>query len=226
MEVSAGAARAPSEPRGHNVKVDCEVVGHAAGEDEEMPCGVEEGAMVESEEDDAQGVSDAACTKPKKPVPANGMEKRSNDEDSEPALKQINQGRCHGETTDGKALEDDARHSQRPNQAEENPSHWPAQRDESEGRVGCCDEHINGGVIEDMEYVASAGATQRVVERGAEIDEYERDGKDRATDDGQRRAARRGRDEADSAYQCETKADAVRDGVGEKIAQVRTGGHR
>ena len=176
--------------RGHNVKVDGEVVGHAAGEDEEVPCGVEEAAMVEREEDDAQRISDAACTEPEKSVPANGMEKRAHDEDGEPALKEINQGRCHGETADGKALEDDARHRQRPDHAEESPAHRPVQRDEREGRIGCRDEHVDGGVVEDLQYVAGAGAPQRVVESRAEIEKHERDGEDRATDDDERRAAR------------------------------------
>jgi hypothetical protein len=47
-------------------------------------------------------------------------------------------------------------------------------------------------VVEDMEDVASAGARQRVVKRGAEIDEDQRDGEDGATDDDERRAARGG----------------------------------
>lgn len=155
-----------------------------------MPRGVEEAAMVEGEEEDAEGISHAAGSKPKKPVPANGMEKRAHDEDGEPALKQINQGRCHGKTADGEAFEDDTRHGQGPDHGKESPAERTAQRDESEGSIGCRDEHVDGGVVEDVEDVARAGAAERVVERGAEVNEHERDGEDRATDDNERRAAR------------------------------------
>ena len=201
-------------------------MGYASGKDKEVPGGVEEAAIVKGEEDDAEGIGQAAGSEPEESVPANGMEKRSHDEDGQPALQQINQGRCHGETTDGKALEDDACHRQGPDHSKESPSHWSAQRDESEGRIGRRNKHINGGVVENMQYVASAGPPQRVVKRGAEIDEYEGHGKDRATDDEKRRASRRGRDEKNGTYQCGTQTDAVRDGISEDIAQVRTGGHR
>ena len=63
--------RVCSRVRGHNVKVDGEVVGNAAGQDEEVPLGVEERQSVESEKDDAQGISHAAGAESEQPVPAN-----------------------------------------------------------------------------------------------------------------------------------------------------------
>ena len=48
------AARTPSDSHRHNVEQDREVVGNAAGKDEDVPCRVEIAAMVECEEDDAQ----------------------------------------------------------------------------------------------------------------------------------------------------------------------------
>lgn len=58
------AARTPLKPRRHNVEQDREVVGNAAGKDEDVPCGVEKAAMVECEEDDAQGIGHAASAEP------------------------------------------------------------------------------------------------------------------------------------------------------------------
>jgi len=52
------------DPRGNNIEKDCEVVGNAAGKDEDVPGGVEEAAMVECEEDDAQRIGHAAGAEP------------------------------------------------------------------------------------------------------------------------------------------------------------------
>ena len=39
-------------------------MGYAAGEDEDVPCGVEVAAMVECEEDDAEGIGHSAGAEP------------------------------------------------------------------------------------------------------------------------------------------------------------------
>jgi len=57
-------ARTQSDSRWHDVEQDREVVGNAAGEDEDVPGGVEVAAMVECEEDDAEGIGHAAAGEP------------------------------------------------------------------------------------------------------------------------------------------------------------------
>lgn len=154
------------------------------------------------------------------------MEKRAHDEDGEPSLEQINQGGCDGEPADRQAFEDDACHCQRPDRGKESPSHRPAQRDKGEGRIGSCNEHVDGRVVQDKEEMASAGTHQRVVKRGAEINEHERAGKDGATDDKKRRSAGGGDDEINRSHDGEAEADAVCDGVGEDVAQIGARWHR
>lgn len=218
-------------PRRNDVEEDSEVVGDAAGEHENVPCGMEVGHAVEAEEDDAQGVGQSTGSQPGHSVPADGVKERSRDEDGEPALDQVNgcggngEGTAH-ETVHGDALRDHSGHGQRPDNSKEGPSYWPAQGDEREGRVGCGDEQINGGVIEDPEDTAGARAHQGVVEGGADIDENQRARKDGARDDEPGRSARGGGDKPDGACNGESGADAMRDGVGKDVAQAEVGVHR
>ena len=136
-----------------------------------------------------------------------------------------------GEETSREVIHGDAfghhsRHGQRPYHAKENPSQRAAQRDQREGRVGAGDEHVDGRVIENVKDVAGAGAHQRVIERGAEIDQHQRAGKDGATDNEPRRAARGSNDQIDGSRNGERGADAVRDGVGQNVAQFVVGVHK
>ena len=72
-----------------------------------------------------------------------------------------------------------------------------------------------------MEDGSCAGADQRVIERGADVDEDQGAGKDGATDDDPGRAARGGDDEVNGAGDGESGADAVGDGVGQDVAEVK-----
>ncbi len=200
-------------------------MGDAAGEDEDVPGGVEVAAAVEGEEDDAQRVGEAACAQPGEAVPANGVDSGTDREDDEPSLQKIDHGRENGEPPlleplHGEALEEDAGDGQRPLHREDRPAQRATQRDEREGGVGAGDEQVDGGVVEDVEDGARASADQRVIERGAEVNEDERGGKDGATDDVPGRTARGSDDEVDGAGDGESCADAVGDGVGEDVAQV------
>ena len=71
---------------------DGEVVGDAAGEDEEVPGGVEVAETVEGEEGDAQCVSESSGAEPEQPMPADCVEEGSDCEEDEPALKEVDQG--------------------------------------------------------------------------------------------------------------------------------------
>ena len=50
----------------------------------------------------------------------------------------------------------------------------PAQRNQREGRIGAGDEQVDRRVVEDLEDVARARAHQRVVKRGADVNQHER----------------------------------------------------
>ena len=72
-----------------------------------------------------------------------------------------------------------------------------------------------------MEDVAGASAHQRVVKGREKVDENERGREDGATDDEPGRPTRGGHDEEDGAGDGEPRTDAVGDGVGENVAQIR-----
>jgi hypothetical protein len=77
-----------------------------------------------------------------------------------------------------------------------------------------------------MKDVASAGADEGVIKRGAEINEHECAGEYGAADDDERGAACGGDDEINRSHDSEGEADAVRDGVGENVAEVGVRRHR
>ena len=66
---------------------------------------------------------------------------------------------------------------------------------------------------------------QRMVERGAQVDEYEGGGKYRATCDNPVCSAHRCGDEIGSAGEGKDEADTVRDCIGENVAQLEFGWH-
>ena len=216
----ADARPSASRPRRKNIQENGEVVRDAASQHKQVPGGVEVAQPVVGEEENAQRVSHAARAQPHYSVPADGaLERRHRDHDH-PALRQINQRRCPLEAVHGKALEDYAGHGQRPLEAKERPAERPAQRDQREGRVSARDQQIDGRVIQNVKDVARPRPHQRVVERGAEINQHQRRRKDRATDYVPCRAAGGGGDQVDRAHNRQRRADAMRDGVGQNIAQL------
>ena len=168
-----------------------------AGQDEDVPGGVEITESIESEEDDTQGVGEASGGKPKRSLPTDGVNQGTRGKDDEPSLKEVDEGRSDGETFDSDAFEDDSCGGQGPDDGEQGPADGAAERDQGEGRVGAGDEEVDGGVVEHLEDVPSAGTNQRVIEGGADVDEDKGGGEDRAADDEPRGAARGGCDEID-----------------------------
>src|SRR6185503_17359569 len=83
-------------PSGSEIEQDCEVVGDAAGQNEDVPGGVEVANAIECEKYDAERVSNSSCGKPRNTMPANRVNQRSRNEDDEPALEQVNQRRYDG----------------------------------------------------------------------------------------------------------------------------------
>ena len=201
-------------------------MGGAAGEDEQVPGGMEVAPTVEREEDDAEGVSEATGEQPQAPLPANGAHQRPGRKDHKPSLKQVNGGGGSGKSADSYAFEENSGGCQGPDDGEEQPAGLPAQRYERERRVGAGDEQVDGGVVEYPEDLARACAHQGVIERGAHVDEHERGGKDAATGQQPDAAVAGGRDEVDAAGDGESSADAVRDGVGEDVAEALLSLHR
>jgi len=81
-------------------------------------------------------------------------------------------------------------------------------------------------VVEHLEDMPSAGEHQRVVERGAQVNKNQGDREDGATDDIRGRPTRGRSDEIDSAHHGQDRANAVRDGVGQNVAEFGLGRHR
>ncbi len=75
-------------------------------------------------------------------------------------------------------------------------------------------------MVEYLEYVASAGADERVIKRGAEIDKNKGSAEDAATEDDRERSTRGCGDEEDRSNDREEQADAMSDSVGEEVAQM------
>ena len=63
-----------SRSRWNYIEENGEVVGHAAGKDEDMPDCVKVAESVEGKEDDAQRVGQSSCDQPRQPMPAEGVE--------------------------------------------------------------------------------------------------------------------------------------------------------
>ena len=101
------------------------------------------------------------------------MEQRHSYDDHEPTLKQVDQCRRHFKLAHGKALEDDSGDGQRPLDAEDRPTHRPMQRDERERCIGARDQQVDGGVVKHMKDMPRPRPHQRVVERGAKVDEHQ-----------------------------------------------------
>ena len=159
-------------------------------------------------------------------MPAESVNERHHRDHHKPALPQVNQRRCHLEAPHGKALEDDSGDGQRPLDAKDGPAQRAAQRNQAEGRVGAGDEQIDGGVVENVKDVPRARPHQRVIERRADVDQHQRRGKDRATHHHPGCAARGCGDQVNRAHDRQHRADAVRDGIGQNVAQMVVGLHR
>ena len=69
-------------------------------------------------------------------------------------------------------------------------------------------------MVEDLENVACTRPHQRMVKRGADVDEHQGDGEYGAADDFPGISSRGCSDEVYSSHNCYDGSDAVRDGVG------------
>jgi hypothetical protein len=87
-----GSWRPFSGVRGYDIEQDCHIVRGAAGEDEDMPGGVEVAEAVEGEKDNAECVGEAAHGKPEKSVGADCMEQGTGSKSYKPALQEIDKG--------------------------------------------------------------------------------------------------------------------------------------
>ena len=200
-------------------------MGDAAGEDEDVPGGVEVANPVERKEDHAQRVGHAAGGQPEHGVPANGVEKSAGDKNYQPSLEEIHEGGSDSEAVDHEAFEDHTSHGESPDRGKECPAHRAAQRDEGKRCIRAGDEQVDGRVVENVKDVAGTGTHERVIEGGAEVHENQSGGEDGATDDEACRPARRCHDETHGTRDSESDADPMRDGVGKDIAQIGVSRH-
>src|ERR1035438_4594244 len=98
--------RGASAARRDHVKQDSEIVGSAAGQDEDVPSGVEVAAAVERKKYDTEGVEDPAGPQPDASRNAEVVDELAGGEDDEPALEQVDDGGGYGESSYREALED------------------------------------------------------------------------------------------------------------------------
>ena len=128
-EIHAQVASCLLHARERHIEENGEVMGHAAGQDENMPGGMEVGPAVEREEDMPRVYANPPAASHRAPCQPMALDQRASGEDHEPTLKEINQGRRHGKPAHCKALEDNSRDRQRPNHPEKHPTHaFPAER--------------------------------------------------------------------------------------------------
>ena len=159
-------------------------------------------------------------------MPADGMEQRAGRKDDKPALKQVDQRRSHGKAADSETLEDDPGDRQCPLNAEQRPAHWSTQRDQRKGSVRARDKQVDCRVIEHLENMPRPGAHQRVIERGAKVDKYQRRGEDGAADDQPGSSMRGCSNKIDRPGNGKNRSDSVRDCVGKNVAEFGFGLHR
>lgn len=81
-------------------------------------------------------------------------------------------------------------------------------------------------MIEHAEHVAGTGAHQRMVERGADVDENKRTCEDGATDDDRRRPAGTDDDQISRTGHGEHGAHTMRNGICKNVAQPIRGEHK
>lgn len=186
----------------------------AAGQDEDMPRGMEVAQPVKSEEDNPESICQSSGAHPHDPVPPDGVKQRAGREDDKPTLEQVNQRRRHLESVHSEAFEDYSGDGESPLNSEDEPTQWAMQGNESERGVGARDKQVDGRVIKYMKDVPCPRAHQRVVERGAQVDEYQGAGKDGATDHMPRRPSRGGANHVYSTSHRKAESDAVCDRIG------------
>lgn len=120
-----------------------------------------------------------------------------------------------------KDLEQDARHGERPHGDAQRNAARVRERDEAKRRVGAGDEHVDAAMVDDAEHALGGGHRDGVVERGGEILQDECDAKDDGADKRGGVGSRNGRldDHDDERRNREPRADAMRDGVGDLLAE-------
>jgi len=100
-----------------------------------------------------------------------------------------------------------------------------SQGNQREGGIGAGDQQVDGGVVEDVKDMARPCSHQRVVERGAEVNQDQRGGEDAATDHIPGGSPRGGGNQVDRADDGHSEANSVGDGVGQNVAKLVMGLH-
>ncbi len=158
---------------GEDVEPDGKVMEDAARQHADVPDAVEEGSFVHGEEEDSPGVAEAARQQPCRALPGDGSDQGAGGEDDEPSHCHVGDGGEDVESLYGEGFEGDAHQGDRPDGGEEGPPGAAVQGNEGKRSIGSGDQQVDGGVVEDHEDVASAGADEGVVKGRADVDQDE-----------------------------------------------------
>jgi len=116
-------------------------VTRASAQHKPMPESVVEAELTPPIKEYANGVAHSACEQKPQAGLRNGCQHRFGGDDNQPACKQVSDDRGRAKGTCAEEFQQRAGTAQRPDDAEQRPSPWPAQIRQQEWSVGAGDEN-------------------------------------------------------------------------------------